>query len=138
MAQNMWLLEQLKSRGFRRGGIVDVDPAFALRASGESVLAMARPGEYILTRQQTGLLSAFMDKLPALDKLMSAPALLSTTMSDSSAPVTINVGSMIGTVGTLEKQALPELEVILNRACDKFENRLRQEFKRPQFGGIRR
>ncbi len=138
MAQNMWLLEQLKSRGFRRGGIVDVDPAFALGASGEKVLAMARPGEYILTQQQTGLFSAFMEKLPALDKLMSAPSLLGGAVSESTAPVTIHVGSMIGTVGTLEKQALPELEVILNRACDKFENRLRQEFKRPQFGGIRR
>lgn len=133
-AQNIWMVEQLKARGFRNGGI-----AHLIKNSGEDGLAFVRNNEGLISPEHVPLIQSLLYNLNGADGLVTdMKNILSATSMGNSNAVHINIDTLFNNEGSVTKDALPGLEKILNMAVDRMEHKITQACKSPRYGGVRR
>lgn len=134
-AQNVWMIQQLKNRGFSTGGITEL-----VKKSGEDGFFLGKKDEALISAKHVPLIQELLNNVGKMDSAISwlNDMKFSHPILPNNNP-TITTGEIIVNIqGNVDQHVLPSLQEILQQAQDKTINAIRNEFKKPGYGGIHR
>lgn len=114
-AQNVWLINQLKSAGFKEGGI-----ARLVRQTGEEGIGLVRNGEGFVAPEHVRSIQQLIDNLPILNDLASGLSRSRAALTDHEATPQLNIhyDNLINVQGNIDKSVVIDIERFARQFLD--------------------
>lgn len=136
-AQNTWMIEQLKKRGFRDGGIAEL-----IEKSGEQGIAFVRNKEALVADRHVPIMQDILEAMPTIDNIFKD---IKGTMGNYNLKpidynVTMHCDNMLNVEGSVDAAVISNLKKFANEVSNQATNQvirtLKNQSYKPGYKGL--
>lgn len=138
-SQNVWMVEQLKKRGFRDGGVAEL-----IKKSGEHGIAFVRNKEALVSDRHVPIMQDVLEAMPTIDNIFKG---IQGTMGHYNLKpidynVTMHYDNMLNVEGSVDATVISNLKKFANEVSNQATNQVMKTLKnqsyKPGYKGLGR